>query len=122
MHIFLGGRANDALTLTSFPPECQQLMEYWREALPMPMLEVEYEAIVANLERESRRLVAWCGLEWNPACLEFHKTRRAVQTVSAAQVRRPIYQSSIGRWRNYTERLCALFANLERGDPGISPR
>ena len=56
--------------------------------------------------------MAWCGLEWDPACLEFHKTRRPVRTASAAQVRRPVYASSIGRWKNYEHVLAPLFAKL----------
>ena len=50
--------------------------------------------------------MAWCGLEWDPACLEFHKTRRPVRTASAAQVRQPIYSSSVGRWKNYELARC----------------
>jgi hypothetical protein len=88
-------------------------MDHWRRVLPVPMLEVDYESIVAGLEPAAREVVAWCGLEWNPACLDFHKTHRAVRTASAAQVRRPIYQSSVGRWKNYERPLASLFAKLE---------
>ncbi len=77
------------------------------------MFEVDYESLVGALEKTSRDLVQWCGLEWDPACLEFHKTRRRVQTASAAQVRRPIYCSSIGRWKNYERWLPAMFSELE---------
>ena len=63
----------------------------------------------------ARELVDWCGLEWDPACLEFHKTRRAVRTASAAQVRRPVYSSSIGRWKNYERLLGGMFAEISRG-------
>ena len=68
--------------------EHRRVMDHWRRALPSPILEIDYEAIVADLESSARSLVAWCGLEWDPACLDFHKTRRAVRTVSVAQVRR----------------------------------
>jgi Sulfotransferase family len=93
--------------------EYRRVMHHWRKVLPSPMLEVDYEAMVAEPERVSRELVAWCGLEWDPACLEFHKTRRPVQNVSVAQVRRPIYTSSAGRWKNYEPWLAPLFARLE---------
>ena len=90
----------------------RRLMDHWRAVLPVGMLDIHYEAMVADPERSSRELVAWCGLEWDPACLEFYKTRRRVQTTSIAQVRQPIYRSSIGRWKNYEQPLAAMFAQL----------
>ena len=93
--------------------EYRRLMNHWRAVLPVPILDVDYEAMVADPERSSRELVAWCGLEWDPACLEFHKARRRrVQTTSVAQVRQPIYHSSIGRWKNYEQPLAAMFAQI----------
>lgn len=92
--------------------EHRLVLDHWRHVLPCPVLEVDYEAIVADLESSARSLVAWCGLEWKPACLDFHKTRRAVRTVSVAQVRTAIYASSVGRWRNYEASLSSLFEKL----------
>ena len=90
------------------------LMEHWREVLPLEqMLEVQYEELVANFEPLARRIVAYCGLEWDDACLEFHKTQRLVWTASAVQVREPIYRSSIGRWRPYEGMLRPLIKALE---------
>jgi tetratricopeptide (TPR) repeat protein len=90
------------------------LMEHWRGVLPSGvMLEVQYEEVVADFEREARRIVAHCGLEWDDACLEFHNTRRPVWTASAIQVRQPIYRSSIGRWRPYESMLQPLLQALE---------
>jgi len=60
----------------------------------------------------ARRLVAWCGLEWEPACLAFHETRRPVRTASVAQVREPIYRRSVARWKHYEAALGELFARL----------
>jgi len=78
----------------------QRLMAHWRAVLPADvLLEVEYEALVEDFESQARRLVAHCGLEWDPACLEFYKTSRPVHTASMTQVRQPIYRSSVGRWR-----------------------
>ena len=72
------------------------LMEHWRQVLPGGvMLEVQYEDVVDHLEEEARRIVAHCGLEWDDACLAFHKTERQVRTASVNQVRQPIYQSSV---------------------------
>jgi len=92
--------------------EHRRVMEHWRRALPSPILEIDYEAIVADLETNARSLVAWCGLEWDASCLDFHKTRRDVRTVSVAQVRAPIYTSSVGRWRNYEASLSSLFEKI----------
>ncbi|HEY0973637.1 MAG TPA: sulfotransferase [Solimonas sp.] len=89
------------------------LMQHWRETLPAQrMLEVRYEDMVAQLEPEARRLIAHCGLDWDPACLSFHETERAVRTASAAQVRKPIYQSSMNRWRKYEPYLGPLLKEL----------
>ncbi|HKT31237.1 MAG TPA: sulfotransferase [Gammaproteobacteria bacterium] len=87
----------------------QELMHHWRAVLPPGrMLEVRYEEVVNDLEREARRLVAFCGLDWDDACLRFHEHRRTVRTASLAQVRRPIYASSVGRWRHYEKYLDPL--------------
>jgi tetratricopeptide (TPR) repeat protein len=90
----------------------RRLMDHWGKVLPVPVLDVDYEQTVADVEGAARRLVAWCGLEWDPACLEFYKTRRSVATASASQVRRPVYTSSVGRWRKYDPWLKRLFAKL----------
>jgi tetratricopeptide (TPR) repeat protein len=90
----------------------RRLMNHWNQALPIPVFEVDYQAMVTNFERTARELVAWCGLEWDPACLDFHKTKRQVRTASASQVRQPVYDSSIGRWKNYEHLLAPLFAKL----------
>ena len=81
-----------------------RLMDHWRSVVPATIHQVDYEETVADLEGTARRLVAACGLEWDPACLDFHRTRRAVRTASFAQVRRPVYPSSVGRWKNYESR------------------
>jgi hypothetical protein len=75
-------------------------------------LEVDYEETVADLEGVARRLVAFCGLEWEPACLAFHETRRPVRTASVTQVRQPIYKKSVARWKHYENALASLFAQL----------
>jgi hypothetical protein len=89
-------------------------MEHWRRVLPPDvMLDVQYEDLVADLETHARRIVTHCGLEWDDACLSFHKTERAVRTYSATQVRRPIYRSAINRWRVYEKHLEPLLRELE---------
>ena len=91
----------------------QALMAHWRRVLPAGrILDIRYEDVVADLEGQARRIVAHCGLDWDPCCLAFHQTERPVLTASATQVRQPIYDSSIGRWRVYEEFLAPLFAEL----------
>jgi hypothetical protein len=92
--------------------EYQRIMEHWRRVLPIAMFEFDYETLVADLEGTARQLVAWCGLEWDARCLEFHKTERPVRSPSAVQVRQPLYKSSVGRWKNYERSLAPLFAKL----------
>lgn len=89
------------------------LMDHWQAVLPARVfLEVRYEDVVADLEGQSRRMLAHCGLEWDPAVLEFNKTRRPVLTASLIQVRQPIYSSSIGRSRDYEPWLGPLIHAL----------
>ena len=76
-------------------------MAHWREVLPVPVLDVQYEDMVADHETVSREMVKFCGLEWDDACIDFHKTDRKVKTASSWQVRQPIYTTSLARWRNY---------------------
>jgi tetratricopeptide (TPR) repeat protein len=90
-----------------------RLMEHWRSVLPGSVLDVDYEETVNDLEAVARRLTAWCGLDWEPACLDFHKTSRPVRTASVMQVRQPIYTRSVARWKNYKAALGPLFAQLE---------
>jgi tetratricopeptide (TPR) repeat protein len=89
-----------------------RLMEHWQRVLPVAWLDVDYEALVADFEGVSRRIVAWCGLQWEPNCLTFHETRRPVRTASAGQVRRPLYAHSVGRWRHYARELGPWFERL----------
>jgi tetratricopeptide (TPR) repeat protein len=91
----------------------RRLMDHWQRVLPVPVLEVDYEATVDDLEGVARRLVDWCELEWEPACLAFHETNRPVRTASVTQVRQPIYKRSVARWKNYEPELTPLFEQLE---------
>ncbi len=84
------------------------LMKHWRRQLPGFVYDLSYESLLNDLEGESKKLLAFCGLEWNPACLNFHKTERPVETASAVQVRQPIYRSSIARAAHYRSHLAPL--------------
>ena len=90
-----------------------KLMEHWRNVLPAgAFLEVQYEELVADKEAQTRRLIEYCGLEWNDACLESHKNERSIKTASVTQVRQPMYTTSVERWRPYEKHLQPLFAAL----------
>lgn len=97
-----------------------RLMRHWRDALPEDsMLEVRYEAVVDDLEGQARRIVAFCGLEWDEACLRFQDAARPVKTASSVQVRQPLYRSSVGRWRPSYEVLRPLLEGLGTGEAGL---
>jgi tetratricopeptide (TPR) repeat protein len=100
----------------------RRLMAHWEGILPVRIHAVDYEEAVADLEGVARRLIAACGLEWEPACLEYYRTRRPVLTASLHQVRRPVYRHSVGRWKHYADHLADLLAALPREDeaPGGS--
>ena len=83
-------------------------MEDWREVLSLPILEVAYEDLVADQEGQSRRILEFCGLDWDAGVLDFHETRRNVQTASLWQVRQPIYTSALKGWRAYETALGPL--------------
>lgn len=85
-----------------------QLMAHWREALDLRMLEVDYEAVVGDLEGQTRRLLDFLDLPWDERCLRFFENSRFVATASTAQVRRPIYEKSVGRSENYRKHLTSL--------------
>jgi hypothetical protein len=87
-------------------------MSHWQVVLPVPVHEVVYERLVDDFATEARRLVAACGLEWEPACAQFHQTRRSVRTASVTQVRQPLYRRSVARWKHYETQLADLFALL----------
>ena len=78
-----------------------ELMRHWDEALPGRVLRVQHEDVVADLEGQVRRILDYCGLPFEPACVEFHKTERSVRTPSSEQVRQPIFRNSLDQWRNY---------------------
>lgn len=91
------------------------LMRHWRDLLPGRIIEVDYEAVVDDVEGESRRLIAALGLDWQDACLNFHQNQSAAATASAAQVRQPVYKTSVGLWRRYETELAPLAEALRAG-------
>jgi tetratricopeptide (TPR) repeat protein len=96
----------------------RELMEHWRRVLPKGfMLETRYEDIVADKEMKAREIIAFLGLPWDDRCLNFHETDRPVKTASVSQVRKPMYTTSVERWRRYGDGLKPLIEALEEGVP-----
>jgi tetratricopeptide (TPR) repeat protein len=94
--------------LAHFYTQYRRLMEHWRQTLDLPILEVSYEQLATDPEPQTRRMLEFLDLPWDEQCLRFHESKRPVVTSSMQQVRRPIYQSSIGRWRSYARHLAEL--------------
>lgn len=93
-----------------------ELMDHWEQVMPGHVHTVQYEALVDNQEPVTRELLEACDLAWDPACLDFHKLERLVATISASQVRQPVYSASIGSWKAYEELLRPLLDILARDD------
>jgi len=83
-------------------------MRHWNEVLPGRVLTVHYEDVIEDLEANVRRILAHCGLAFEPACLRFHETRRSVRTPSSEQVRQPICRDGLAQWQHYAEWLAPL--------------
>jgi tetratricopeptide (TPR) repeat protein len=118
--LFTGEQAHtyDLAELGRYYRAYEALMEHWHKVLPAGvMMDVQYEDVVADIETQARRIVAHVGLEWDEACLAFYENDRPIRTASATQVRQPIYNSSIGRWRAYGDLLEPLTTAL-----GIDPK
>ena len=84
------------------------LMQHWETVLPGRILRVEHESVVDDLEGNVRRILSFCGLDFQPACVEFHKTERSVRTASSEQVRQPIFREGLDQWRHYERWLSPL--------------
>ena len=103
----------DLAELGRYYADYARLMNHWRTVLPAgAFYDVQYEDIVADQESEARKLLEYCGLEWNDACLDFHQTQRQIRTASVVQVRQPIYTTSVERWRKYEKFLGPLLEEL----------
>jgi hypothetical protein len=110
--------ANDLGRLGRYYRRYHALMAHWRAVLPGRFLDVAYEDTVRDVEAAARRVLEWCGLTWDPRCLDFQKNARRVATLSITQVRQPVYTSSVDRWRNYEKHLGPLLQELGELAPG----
>jgi tetratricopeptide (TPR) repeat protein len=104
--------AHDLRDIGRYYVQFDRLIAHWRATLPGRVHEVRYEALVADQRAETGRLLAYCRLPWEEACLHFEHNEQAVATASAVQVRQPLYASSIGRWRRFERHLQPLIAEL----------
>ena len=94
--------------LSGFYAQYHRLMKHWSAVLPLEILTVRYEDVVADTEQVSQQMLSFLGRSWDPAVLDFHKSARVCATASYAQVQQPIYSSSIGRAERYRHRLGEL--------------
>jgi tetratricopeptide (TPR) repeat protein len=103
----------DQAELGGFHLMYQELTAHWGRTLPAShFIDVDYEAVVEDLEGQARRMLDFLGLPWDPACLNFHQTQRTVRTASVNQVRQPVYKSSAGRWKKHKAQLGPLLNAL----------
>ena len=93
------------------------LMKHWDEVAPKQVLRVQYENVIANIEGQVNAILDYCGLPFESACLEFHKTERAVRTASSEQVRQPLYKSGVDQWQNFEPYLQPLISKLAPSMP-----
>jgi len=100
--------STDLANLASVYRDYRRLMDHWKKTLSLPMLEVRYEDVVADQAGQTRRMLEFLGLPWDDQCLSFHQNKRPITTASREQVRRPIYASSVGRWRHYEKHIPEL--------------
>ena len=113
--------AYDLQELGRYWRQYDALMKHWKQVLPEnTILDVRYEDVVADLETQARRLTQHCGLAWEDSCLAFHDNKRLVKTASIAQVRQPIYRTSVARWEHYRSHLEPLRLALEGKDTRLS--
>ncbi len=112
--LFVSGQnfSYDLVELGRYHRLYARLMDHWRAVMPGRILDVRYEDLVAAQEQETRRLLDFCGLPWEDACLSFHTTRRLVKTASATQVRQPIYGKAVDGWKRYARQLGPLLEAL----------
>ena len=88
-------------------------MDFWNETYPKDIYNLSYEKVVSDQENETKKLLEFCKLDWDKNCLNPHKNKKTVATASLAQVRSPIYKSSIKKWENYSESLTELKGLIE---------
>jgi len=100
--------AYDFDDIAAYYAEYERLMAHWKKVIPLKILDVKYEELLDDLEFETRRMLSYCGLAWEDACLEFHRSKRPVRTASSWQVRQPLYRTAKARWKKFEDHLGQL--------------
>jgi tetratricopeptide (TPR) repeat protein len=108
--------STDLEELADYHLAYQAIMKYWHEVLDIPILDVVYEDLVENQEAMTRKMIDFCGLEWDDKCLSFYENKRDINTPSYDQVRKPMYKKSVARWKHYEKHLEPLINRLGLAD------
>jgi hypothetical protein len=108
------GFTSNLTNLGKFYNLYNEYMKHWNKLYGKKIYNLKYENFINNFESESKKLLSYCDLGWDPRCIEFYKNSRAVTTASLAQVRQPIYKSSISSWKNYSEHLGELIDTINK--------
>jgi hypothetical protein len=111
----------DVAELAQYYAAYRRLMQHWHATLPGAVFEMTYEALVADPDAQTRRLLSFCGLEWQDRCSDFHLNPAASTTASAAQVRQPLYRTSVSQWRHYARELAPLRDELIAAGIAVAP-
>ena len=109
-HLF----SNDLADLAVYQRQYERVMAHWSDVLPISLMHVDYEALVANQESQSREIIEFIGLDWDARCLRFYENQRVVNTASNVQVRQKIYSGSISRWQHFKAHINPLVEGLGR--------
>ena len=102
----------DLFEIGEYYLEYQRIMDHWHQLFPGEILDLQYENLIANQEKETRQLLDYCGLEWENECLKFYETKRSINTASSEQVRQPIYKGAMHAWKNYESHIGPLMTTL----------
>jgi len=105
--------AYDLAKLGEYYAYYEKLVDHQKSLISATILEIQYEELVSDIESYSRKIISFCGLEWDENCLNFHESKRFVRTASQQQVNKPVYTSSIARWKHYQKHLQPLSSSLE---------
>ena len=106
--------AYDLPDLGAYYNQFVRIVDFWRQKIPNQFMEIQYEDLINAPEKNARALIDFCNLDWQDDCLNFHKSKRQVKTLSVLQVRQPIYKSSVKAWQRYEDQLQPLFDTLKK--------
>jgi len=111
----------DLTELTNYYIAHHQLMMHWHSVMPDVIHQVSYEDILTDVTGEARKLIAYCQLDWQAQCSDFHQNQAPSTTASASQVREKIYMSSAEKWRHYEDQLSTVKEQLTQADISFAP-